>query len=183
MIKSNMDFLIELLGPDSHNEYRDYLQRLDEVIELLPERERFVTQLRLKGYTYREIGEQIRTPAISAERVRQIFQKAMRMLRYPGRCHILKGIPLEVEVEEPKKLFSEMVSSEIRDALIDDFLELNIRPSNCLKKAGILTIGQLLDTPLSILRTYKNMGRKSVNEIKEALDELNISNQFSWSFY
>jgi DNA-directed RNA polymerase subunit alpha len=54
-------------------------------------------------------------------------------------------------------------------------LELSVRSYNCLKKAEIKTIGELVQkTDSEMLRT-KNFGRKSLNEIKELLHEMGLS--------
>ena len=54
-------------------------------------------------------------------------------------------------------------------------LELSVRSVNCLKNADINQIWQLLSkTEAEILKT-KNFGRKSLNEIKEVLSEMELS--------
>jgi len=54
-------------------------------------------------------------------------------------------------------------------------LELSQRPSNCLKRAGIDTIAQLCDMTEAQLRRIRNMGEKSVKEVKEKLADMNCS--------
>jgi hypothetical protein len=50
-----------------------------------------------------------------------------------------------------------------------DTLEMSIRTGNCLRNAGIKTVGELMTfTPVE-LGKIKNLGSKSVNEIKEIL--------------
>lgn len=51
---------------------------------------------------------------------------------------------------------------------IDD-LELSQRPANALRRAGVLTIGQLCDLTESQLRSIRSMGDKSVREVMESL--------------
>jgi DNA-directed RNA polymerase subunit alpha len=54
-------------------------------------------------------------------------------------------------------------------------LELSVRSYNCLKNADIKTIGELVQrTEAEMLKT-KNFGRKSLNEIKEILSEMQLS--------
>lgn len=54
-------------------------------------------------------------------------------------------------------------------------LELSVRSANCLKNAGIRDIGDLVKkTEAEMLKT-KNFGRKSLNEIKEILLEMDLS--------
>lgn len=51
---------------------------------------------------------------------------------------------------------------------IDD-LELSVRAYNCLKRAGINTIADLLDKSIDDLRKVRNLGSKSIDEIEEKL--------------
>lgn len=54
---------------------------------------------------------------------------------------------------------------------VDD-LELSVRSANCLKNAGINLIGELVQkTEPEMLKT-KNFGRKSLNEIKDILQDM-----------
>ncbi|MDH3627112.1 MAG: DNA-directed RNA polymerase subunit alpha [Acidobacteriota bacterium] len=56
-----------------------------------------------------------------------------------------------------------------------DELELSVRSYNCLKNADIKTIGDLvIKTENEMLKT-KNFGRKSLNEIKDILNEMGLS--------
>ena len=57
---------------------------------------------------------------------------------------------------------------------VDD-LELSVRSANCLQNADIKYIGELVQrTEQEMLKT-KNFGRKSLNEIKEFLQEMGLS--------
>jgi len=54
-------------------------------------------------------------------------------------------------------------------------LELSVRSANCLKNANITYIGELVQrTEAEMLKT-KNFGRKSLNEIKQLLEEMDLS--------
>jgi DNA-directed RNA polymerase subunit alpha len=55
------------------------------------------------------------------------------------------------------------------DILIDE-LELSVRSYNCLKRAGIETIGQLLAKSQSELAAIPNFGSKSIEEVVENLE-------------
>jgi len=54
------------------------------------------------------------------------------------------------------------------DILIDE-LELSVRSYNCLKRAGVETIGQLLVKSESELAAIPNFGQKSIEEVIENL--------------
>ena len=78
------------------------------------------------------------------------------------------------EVEKPEELGEENHINENLLKGVDD-LELSVRSANCLKNAGIQYIGELIQkTEPEMLKT-KNFGRKSLNEIKEMLQEMGLS--------
>ena len=56
-----------------------------------------------------------------------------------------------------------------------DELELSVRSANCLQNAGIEYIWQLVEKSEAEMLKTKNFGRKSLNEIKEILSELDLS--------
>src|SRR5437016_6342139 len=55
------------------------------------------------------------------------------------------------------------------DILIEE-LELGVRSYNCLKRAGIQTVGELLQKSESELNAIPNFGRKSIEEVIETLN-------------
>jgi len=74
----------------------------------------------------------------------------------------------EEKDEEQEKMMEQL------DRSVDE-LELSVRSHNCLKNANIRTIGELVQkTEAEILKT-KNFGRKSLNEIKEILQEMGLT--------
>lgn len=56
-----------------------------------------------------------------------------------------------------------------------DELELPVRASNCLRNANIQWIGELVQKTEQEMLTYKNFGRKSLNDIKCVLTEMGLS--------
>ena len=56
-----------------------------------------------------------------------------------------------------------------------DELELSVRSANCLKNAEIIKIYQLVQKSEQEMLKTKNFGRKSLNEIKEVLGEMDLS--------
>jgi len=81
------------------------------------------------------------------------------------------------EVAEQTEEVSERGMDKINEILnrsVEE-LELSVRSYNCLKNANIQSIGELVQkTEAEMLRT-KNFGRKSLNEIKEILANMNLS--------
>ncbi len=53
-------------------------------------------------------------------------------------------------------------------------LELSVRAQNCLIKAGILTIGDLVQKTDAEMLETKNFGKKSLKEIKAILDKMGL---------
>ena len=74
----------------------------------------------------------------------------------------LKGTP--VQIEQPK-------TPQVDPVLLRpvDDLELTVRSANCLKAENIYYIGDLIQRSESELLRAPNLGRKSLNEIKEVL--------------
>jgi DNA-directed RNA polymerase subunit alpha len=60
------------------------------------------------------------------------------------------------------------------DLRIED-LDLTERPRNCLKRAQINTIGELVDRSLDDLLNITNFGQKSLDEVLQKLDERGLS--------
>ncbi len=56
-----------------------------------------------------------------------------------------------------------------------DELELSVRSANCLRNANIVQVWQLCEKAEAELLKTKNLGRKSLNEIKDTLAELELS--------
>jgi DNA-directed RNA polymerase subunit alpha len=56
------------------------------------------------------------------------------------------------------------------DEILIEELELGVRSYNCLKRAGIQTVGDLLQKSESELNAIPNFGRKSIEEVIETLE-------------
>jgi len=54
-------------------------------------------------------------------------------------------------------------------------IELSVRAANCLNNANITTVGQLAQKTEAEMLKYRNFGKKSLNEIKEKLNQLGLS--------
>lgn len=64
-------------------------------------------------------------------------------------------------------------SNKHLETTIDD-LELSVRSYNCLKRAGINTVAELTDKSEEDMIKVRNLGRKSLKEIKEKLEDMNL---------
>jgi DNA-directed RNA polymerase subunit alpha len=65
-------------------------------------------------------------------------------------------------------------ATEGDDRLIEE-LEIGVRAYNCLKRAGIQTIGDLVQKSESELKAIPNFGERSIDEVKESLAALGLS--------
>ncbi|MEO6034999.1 MAG: DNA-directed RNA polymerase subunit alpha C-terminal domain-containing protein, partial [Verrucomicrobiota bacterium] len=54
-------------------------------------------------------------------------------------------------------------------------IELSVRAANCLNNANITTVGQLAMKTEAEMLKYRNFGKKSLNEIKDKLQSLQLS--------
>jgi DNA-directed RNA polymerase subunit alpha len=76
-------------------------------------------------------------------------------------------VEVEPEVEESR------IPERIADANIED-LDLSVRAFNCLKRAGITKVGEIierLERDEEELLAIRNFGQKSLEELKERLEE------------
>ena len=80
----------------------------------------------------------------------------------------LKGTPLPVEQPEAPQIDPRLLRP------VDD-LELTVRSANCLKAEKIYYIGDLIQRTENELLKTPNLGRKSLNEIKEVLVSRGLS--------
>jgi len=80
----------------------------------------------------------------------------------------LKGTPLPVEQPEAPQIDPRLLRP------VDD-LELTVRSANCLKAENIYYIGDLIQRTENELLKTPNLGRKSLNEIKEVLATRGLS--------
>jgi DNA-directed RNA polymerase subunit alpha len=53
-------------------------------------------------------------------------------------------------------------------------LNLSMRAYNCLRRSGLMTVGQVLEKSEEELLALRNFGRKSYDELREKLDELGL---------
>ncbi len=65
------------------------------------------------------------------------------------------------------------LSPERYNMAIED-LNLSMRAYNCLRRSGLMTIGQVLEKSEEELLALRNFGRKSYDELRERLDEIGL---------
>lgn len=82
-----------------------------------------------------------------------------------------------MDAETEGAMMSGAISEEVdlpeQDMLIDE-LELGVRSLNCLKREGIETVADLIAKSEQDLMCIPNFGRKSLDEVRERLEENNL---------
>ena len=85
-----------------------------------------------------------------------------------------KVINWEKFYERHKKTIDE-IREKIKDAKKIEEMDLTVRTFNCLKAEQINTVDELINNTEIDLLKIQNFGRKSLDEVKEKLKEMNLS--------
>ena len=78
-------------------------------------------------------------------------------------------VPEEKQVDEETKRVAKLLAMPV------DELELSVRSANCLRAVGITHLRELVSRTEAEMLKYRNFGRKSLNELGEILETLNLS--------
>ena len=93
---------------------------------------------------------------------------------------LVEHLNLFVDLSENAKSVDVMVESvtdekeKVLEMNIDE-LELSVRSYNCLKRAGINTVEELINKTPEDMMKVRNLGRKSLDEVLAKLKELGLS--------
>ena len=77
-------------------------------------------------------------------------------------------VPQETEVDEETKRVARLLAMPVEE------LELSVRSANCLRAAGISYLRELVGRSEGEMLKYRNFGRKSLNELGEIIDQLDL---------
>lgn len=77
-----------------------------------------------------------------------------------------QNVEIMVEKEEDQK-------EKVMEMTIEE-LDLSVRSYNCLKRAGINTVQELTNKTEEDMMKVRNLGRKSLDEVKQKLDDLGL---------
>lgn len=80
-----------------------------------------------------------------------------------------KGYNTEIMVEKDDKGKEKALEMTIEE------LDLSVRSFNCLKRAGINTVEDLINKSEDEMMKVRNLGRKSLEEVEQKLEALNLS--------
>lgn len=179
--------------------YKLNLENLLPVLATLTPREHEVIICRYaKKLTLREIGKQ---QNVTQERIRQISAKALRKLRSSQRKNKLLSVSFE-ELQNKINEYSDLESKynllqnayfvisdekansksmeELAEIAINlqsqiEYLDFSVRTFNCLRRAGITTLSDLVSKTETEVRKIRNLGNKCVGEILYTLKKLNLN--------
>lgn len=73
------------------------------------------------------------------------------------------------EVSEEQNRLRKLLNMSVNE------IELSVRAANCLNNANITTVGELAMKSEQEMLKYRNFGKKSLNEIKQKLEELGLA--------
>jgi DNA-directed RNA polymerase subunit alpha len=79
----------------------------------------------------------------------------------------MNDVEIMVEKEENEK-------DKLLEMPIEE-LDLSVRSYNCLKRAGINTVAELVNKTPEDMMKVRNLGKKSLQEVEEKLAVLNLS--------
>jgi DNA-directed RNA polymerase subunit alpha len=99
-------------------------------------------------------------------RPEEALQEASRLLI--DHFRLFAGIADETAAGAPFGVAEDPDKVKLMNMPIED-LDLSVRPYNCLKRAGIHTVGDLVKKTEDEVVAVKNFGRKSLDEVKEKL--------------
>lgn len=174
---------------------------MDKMLEVLSERRRFVVSKRCgigcQPLTYAQIGKEL---DVSRERTRQLWTEALRKLRNEAthlNLHVygqsfgkilceLQVTRAEVEeLKHPTKkekaegfIFAKDVAflcSKIDGIIGDELSSCVVRAQNSCAMAGIKFLGDLVQMTEEKLLNIKNVGRKTIKELKRLLANHGLS--------
>ncbi len=101
-------------------------------------------------------------------RPEEALQESARLLIDCFRLFVGTAVAPEAAVGPQADEANKMATMPIEE------LDLSVRPYNCLKRAGINTLGDLLQRTEEEVVNVKNFGRKSLDEVKEKLAALGL---------
>lgn len=73
------------------------------------------------------------------------------------------------EISEEQNRLRKLLNMSVNE------IELSVRAANCLNNANITTVGELALKSEQEMLKYRNFGKKSLNEIKDKLEQLGLS--------
>jgi DNA-directed RNA polymerase subunit alpha len=112
-------------------------------------------------------------PGSALREAAEILIKTMAIFTDADRVEELTARDGGFDGGDPALAGAQVPPTEGDDRLIEE-LEIGVRAYNCLKRAGIQTVGDLVQRSESELNAIPNFGRRSTEEVKESLHALGL---------
>ena len=182
---------LELEPCECFEHFNERLEFLLTKLVITDREEKIIRLYYIDGKTFEEIGKEFGT---TRERIKQIHAKAIEKLKlfkkyfYVGKWCSMEELAKEEYQKylETQKSFRTYESAKqyilqyesgtflpLKEQKIEN-LDLTMRSYNCLKRAGIRTIGDLLNFSYYDLIKIRNLGRKSMKEILDTIHDLGL---------
>lgn len=146
---------------------KEMAKNLELAINSLPEQQRSAVRLWYQtGATLREIGDLF---GISQERARHLKVNALHHLREPAR--LCQYCP---DPETSAKLSAPAVQTKPQGTEIES-CGFSTRLYNCLRRAGIYTLEQLLEHTWEQIMEIRNLGNSSMKELMQCLKNRGVT--------
>ena len=105
------------------------------------------------------------TPQEAIEQAASILIAQLDIIDNPEFTDAIKGL-MKQNLDDPK--------IKMLETSIDD-MELSVRAYNCLKRAGISTISDLIENTESEMMKIRNLGKKSLKEVIDKVKDMELS--------
>jgi DNA-directed RNA polymerase alpha subunit len=149
------------------------------------------SKLLVRRFDYLSIDELSIEFGITTTRVRQIYQKELRLLRQK-----FQNIDAVIKTNELLKIQNEFLRLEnsrtekdilrsagkVKNLSISE-MNISCRLYNCLKAAEIKKLSELLSFDVEQLLKFRNMGRKSLGDLNLYLEEHGLMLGGNYEFY
>lgn len=183
---------LELEPCECFEHFNERLEFLLTKLVITDREEKVIRLYYIDGKTFEKIGKEF---GVTRERIKQINAKAIEKLKlfkkyfYGGKWCLMEDLAKEEYQKylETQKSFRTYESAKqyilqyesgvflpIREQKIEN-LDLSMRSYNCLRRAGIRTIGDLLNFTYYDLIKIRNLGRKSMKEILDTIHDLGLA--------
>ena len=182
---------LELEPCECFEHFNERLEFLLTKLVITDREEKIIRLYYIDGKTFEEIGKYF---GVTRERIKQINEKAITKLKlfkkyfYGGKWCLMEELAKEeyqkyLETQKSFRIYESAkqyilqyesgVFLPIKEQKIEN-LDLTMRTYNCLKRAGIRTIGDLLNFSYYDLIKIRNLGRKSMKEILDTIHDLGL---------
>lgn len=103
----------------------------------------------------------------------QVLSLAAKILK--DHLEVLKNIDeSSLEQFEQQETVEDTPTTQVQQRMIED-LDLSVRSYNCLKRAGITTVDELIQKTEDEMIHVRNLGKKSLQEVKDKVNSLGLS--------